>query len=265
MNSQAGWDDREYVAEYYDVVYRWLGPKDNDFFIAYSKEAGGRTLELACGTGRVLIPTALAGCSITGLDYSAAMLDVCRDKLEQQPPEVRERVNLFHSNMAGFETGEKYLLVTIPFRAFQLLLAPEEHRACLTSAQQHLEEKGKIIIDVFNSRYDRLIPDSKYAEEIGDLPETPLPGGRKIRRTNRTVAWHKMRQYNEIELAHYITEADGTERRLTQLLKMRYFFRYEMEFLLELCGFRVVELFGTYDRSPLADDSPEMIFVAEKV
>jgi len=28
-------------------------------------------LELGCGTGRVLIPTALAGCEITGLDFFA--------------------------------------------------------------------------------------------------------------------------------------------------------------------------------------------------
>jgi len=46
---------------------------------------------------------------------------------------------------------------------------------------------------------------------------------------------------------------------------MRYFFRYEMEHLLELCGFRVAELFGDYDRSPFSVDSPEMIFVSEKV
>jgi hypothetical protein len=44
----------------------------------------------------------------------------------------------------------------------------------------------------------------------------------------------------------------------------RYFFRYEVEHLLVRCGFRVVELFGNFDKSPLVDDSPEMIFVAEK-
>jgi hypothetical protein len=45
---------------------------------------------------------------------------------------------------------------------------------------------------------------------------------------------------------------------------VRYFFRYEVEHLLARCGFRVVEVFGDFDRSPLADASPEMIFVAGK-
>jgi hypothetical protein len=46
---------------------------------------------------------------------------------------------------------------------------------------------------------------------------------------------------------------------------MRYFYRYEIEHLLARAGFRIVELFGDYDQSPLANDSPEMIFVAERV
>ena len=46
---------------------------------------------------------------------------------------------------------------------------------------------------------------------------------------------------------------------------MRYFFRYEMEHLLELCGFRVTDLFGDFDGSEFTAGSPEMIFVAEKI
>ncbi len=43
---------------------------------------------------------------------------------------------------------------------------------------------------------------------------------------------------------------------------LRYFFRYEVEHLLARCGFRVEETFGDFDRSPLRDNSPEMILVA---
>jgi hypothetical protein len=43
---------------------------------------------------------------------------------------------------------------------------------------------------------------------------------------------------------------------------LRYFFRYEVEHLLARCGFLVEALYGNFDRSSLADESPEMIFVA---
>jgi hypothetical protein len=46
---------------------------------------------------------------------------------------------------------------------------------------------------------------------------------------------------------------------------LRYFFRFEVEHLLARTGFRVAELYGDFDRSPLLDDSPEMLFVAEKI
>jgi hypothetical protein len=41
-----------------------------------------------------------------------------------------------------------------------------------------------------------------------------------------------------------------------------YFFRYGVGHLLARCGFWAIEVFGDYDRSPLADGSREMIFVA---
>jgi hypothetical protein len=36
-----------------------------------------------------------------------------------------------------------------------------------------------------------------------------------------------------------------------------------VEHLLARCGFRLDALYGDFDRSPLVDTSPEMIFVAE--
>ena len=48
-------------------------------------------------------------------------------------------------------------------------------------------------------------------------------------------------------------------------VSLSLFFRYEVEHLLARCGFRIADLYGDFDRSPLGDTSPEMIFVAEKV
>jgi hypothetical protein len=45
---------------------------------------------------------------------------------------------------------------------------------------------------------------------------------------------------------------------------LRYFFRYEVEHLLGRCGFKVAAEYGDFDRTPIRDESPEMIFVAEE-
>lgn len=257
-----GYEDLEFVAEFYDPAYAHL--KDIDFYIDYSRRANGRTLELGCGTGRVLIPTAISGCEITGLDLSPYMLAKCQEKLDKEPKKVQGWVRLIEASMTDFETGETYSLVTIPFRAFQHLIPVEEQQACLECAHRHLAPGGLLILNLFHPFPPRLVHDPKYTVEIEDLPEMQLPDGRRLRRTTRTAAFHRDQQYNDVEIIYYVSHPDGRTERLVQAFPMRYFFRYEAEHLLNLCGFAVVDLFGDFDGSNFSADSPEMIFVAEK-
>jgi len=69
VSRYGGYEEYDFIAGFYDPVYENRVTRDIDFFIEYSKKASGRTLELGCGTGRILIPTAASGCEITGLDH----------------------------------------------------------------------------------------------------------------------------------------------------------------------------------------------------
>ncbi len=122
---------------------------------------------------------------------------------------------------------------------------------------------GKLVLDLFQTDPKR-INNPKYMEETEDFPEVELPDGGKFRRTHRISAFHRAEQYNDVELIFYVTYPSGKTKRLVQAFPFRYFFRYEVEHFLFRCGFKVVELFGDYDKSPLSNDSPEMIFIAEK-
>jgi len=64
---------KEYVdyAEYYDQLHDIT--YDISFYLEYAKQTGEPVLELACGTGRVVIPIAEAGIRIHGLDLSENM------------------------------------------------------------------------------------------------------------------------------------------------------------------------------------------------
>ena len=88
------YETQEFIAELYDVTYENRSLKDVDFFVEYSRKTKGRILELGCGTGRVLIPIAISGCEVTGLDISPYMLRKCREKLSELPKEVQKRVRL---------------------------------------------------------------------------------------------------------------------------------------------------------------------------
>lgn len=47
-------------------------------------------------------------------------------------------------------------------------------------------------------------------------------------------------------------------------LHLRWLYRFEVEHLLALAGFRVEHLYGWFDGDPFGDDSPEMVWVARK-
>lgn len=68
------------IARFYDYENKGY-VKDIPFYLEYAKNCGGEVLELGCGTGRILIPMAKAGITITGLDISGEMLKIARDKV----------------------------------------------------------------------------------------------------------------------------------------------------------------------------------------
>ncbi len=102
MAEAGGYEEYQFVAEYYDYVAPYRDREDVVFFVDAAIESGGPVLEVGSGTGRVLIPTARAGINIVGLDLSAHMLSVCRRNLQKEPIEVRERVELIQADMRQF-------------------------------------------------------------------------------------------------------------------------------------------------------------------
>lgn len=263
--AKAAQTTREYaaIAEYYDVTPMYAERGDIGFYLACAREAGGKILELGCGTGRILIPTAAAGHAIVGLDLSPDMLNRCQEKLRAQPPEVQARARIVEGSMTAFELGEEFHLVTLPFRVFQHLLTMDDQLACLASIRRHLVPGGRVVVDIFYPNF-AMLHDPAFTQEREEFPEIELPDGRRFRRASRVAAFRRAEQINEVEIITYVRHSDGREERLVSAFPIRYFFRYEVEHLLTRAGFRVEALYGNFDRSPLGDDSPEMIFVATK-
>jgi len=128
-----GYQSDPVVARLYDQIIPYRDRPDVDFFVDAAIQSGGSVLEVGCGTGRVLIPTAREGIPITGLDLSEHMLDICRQKLKEEPREVQDRAILIQGDMRVFSLGKTFSLVTTPFRPFQHLLTVEDQLSCLSS------------------------------------------------------------------------------------------------------------------------------------
>lgn len=259
-------DTQQYAAtaEFYDYVVPYQTRPDVTFFVEAAQASSGPVLEIGCGTGRVLIPTARAGINIFGIDLSPYMLDICERRLEQEPIEVQKCAQLDQADMRDFDLGQTFKLITIPFRPFQHLIKVEDQIACLRCVHRHLADDGRFILDLFNPSIVFLARELT-GEEQDDGPAFTMPDGRRVQRRSRVVKRDVFKQYQDVELIYYATHPDGDTERTVHAFPMRYLFRYEVEHLLARCGFEVEALYADYDQSPYGSKYPgELIFVAKK-
>ena len=264
MDSSGGYTEYSFVAEFYDEVAPYRNRPDVAFFVEMAQGSEGPVLELGCGTGRVLIPTAKAGVEIVGLNASPSMLAVCREKLALEPEDVRAKVKLVQGDMRQFAFARRFGLITMPFRPFQHLLTVADQLACLASVHRHLSDGGRLIMDIFNPSLPHLV-DERYLVESGEEPPFTMADGRWVVRRHRVASRDLLNQIIDSELIYAITYPDGREERLVHRFPMRYLFRFEAEHLLARCAFDVEAVYADYDKSPFGSRSPgELIFLARK-
>jgi len=241
----------------YDSVPLYAERKDVDFYVAEAQQVRGAVLEVGCGTGRILLPIARAGCAITGLDGSAAMLERCRGKVAGESAAVQGRVRLVQGDMRDFKLDGVFPLIIAPFRVVQHLVTVDEQLKFLARAANHLAPGGRLVFDVFNPRFDMLV--SAGGVEREDTPEQRLADGRTLRRSYRVARVRWVDQVSEAELIYYV---DG--KRYVQAFDMRWYLAAELRHLLARAGFRVREMYGDFARGPVVDGCPELIVVADR-
>lgn len=253
-------------AELYDIVYEDY-VDDIAFYVEEARQANGPCLELACGTGRVLIPVAEAGVTITGIDTAKPMLARARRKVASLPEQVRTNVTLAEGDMRTFRFDEQFALITIPFRAFLHLMQVSDQIITLRNIHRHLRPGGRLALNFFDPSLDYIVA---HSGPIGGALHTTGETYADPRSGNLLVEWatiHYARHLQRIEQYFVYDEVDPRGRvvgRLYRNLQMRYCFRWEFEHLLARCGFEVVALYGTFSRQPFLQAGQELIWIAQK-
>lgn len=264
MDLSGGYSDSGFVADIYDHVPIYKKRTDVKFYQDYARQSSGEILELGCGTGRTLIPCAETGAKITGIDMSDSMLAVCRANIAQLPEEIRARIEILKMDMRAINFERQFDLVTVPFRAFLHLNTAEDQKRCLTGICDHLKAGGRFILDIFNPSLHYLT--SRLGQEIGDEEEFEMPGYPKIKRRYQLNSVDYFNQTLDTEMTYYVTRSDGKSERLVHSFRLRYIYRFEAEYLLNKCGFKIEDIFGNYERSPYGETAypGELIIVARK-
>lgn len=248
-------------AGYYDAQMESAGGRDDiEFYAGLAGSSPGPVLELGCGTGRITIPMASAGAPVTGMDLCPQMLEVAQSKVSALPHRLRRRIRLVQGDMTRFDLGCRFSTIVTPFRPFQHLVTPEEQMACLQCVRRHLAPGGTFVLDIFDPDLG-ILTDHDRKNEFGDEPPADLPDGRTLTVRYRTAEVDTVRQVCRCEMIYLVEDPRGFRERHVQEFLMRWTYRFEAEYLLELSGFRVKKLFGGYRDEPVG--SGELVFLAE--
>jgi ubiquinone/menaquinone biosynthesis C-methylase UbiE len=244
------------IAPFYDIEHDRFN-EDLDMYRNFAELSGGKILELACGSGRILLPLAEEGHELTGVDSSEKMLEIAQQRLQEK--ELTGHCHLVKQDIRTLQLGQKYRLVIIALGSFGHITTRKDQQSTLAAIRAHLSPGATLILDISNA-------DARYME---DLSGQVLHQGTWLLQGDHYythfVSPAASSERHLLELTHFYErhQQGGPVARTITTTHLYLFERVEMELLLEQTGFVVKDVYGDYDLGSFGLESPRMICVAE--
>lgn len=245
-------DGRAEAAEYYDLANQQT--EDVEFYLRQA-EGAANVLELGCGTGRVTIPMARSVSRIVGVDQSPSMLRICRRKVRDDAI-ARDRVQLVEHDVRTLKLGERFELITAPFRVLQNIETGVERFFEVIS--EHMAPHGAAIVTTYNPRGSR--------EELMEKWSTPAEFDVWKKQDGADLIQHSVR-YGGVREDPFTLYPDQIYRRFRsgELVEekvssppMRVYYPDELVETIERAGFQVKNQWGGY-HGEVFGDGPELV------
>ncbi|KGR78852.1 class I SAM-dependent methyltransferase [Ureibacillus manganicus] len=247
--------------EYNDPI---LYDKENESYLAelpflleWASKMGGPIIDVACGTGRITIPLAKEGYKLIGVDIHKGMLEEAKSKSSNNLLQV-EWIEQDCTNM-NINTISK--LIYSVGNSFQHFLTNEAQDRFISSVYKHLDDEG---VFIFGTRFPS-------AEELLQPPTEEYWRSYIDNDTQITVDVFTLSNYDSLnQIQHYTTirkyrNLNGDLIKETKTnIRLRYVFPKEMERILFNNGFKILHLYSDWNKTPLTNDSYEMIYVCKK-
>lgn len=127
------------VAAQYDDHLRGDEAETVDFLARQAH--GGRVLELAIGTGRIGLPLAQRGLSVSGIEISEAMVA----QLRRKPGGIDIPVTI--GDFADVAVEGEFSLIFVVFNTIYNLLSQDDQVRCFENVAKHLTRDGLFVLE----------------------------------------------------------------------------------------------------------------------
>ena len=260
--------DYQDVAENYDryleVMYKTEDHYEHflEFYLDLARQYGqGGAVDIACGTGAVLLYLAENGVEVDGTDLSEAMCRVAAQKAEARGL----KLSITPADMTAFAPGRTYSLAIIARSGFMHLPDPALQRAALLNIARLLAPRGILTLNTFDP-----LP-FVQAAQMASSPEDYKFRLEYVNREGRREKIYNAITYDPVtqimrgnwkfETYDATGEVAGTRIRP---LTMRQTYRQEFRWLAELCGFEVLDVYKDYKSTPADEQPSPLIWVLRK-
>jgi len=257
---------------HYGLVAKWWaefneGGPEIEYFRRFIEDDGQPALDVACGTGRLLLPYLHAGLDVDGCDVSEDMIGLCRERAEREGLSP----TLFVQAMHELDPPRSYRTIVV-CGGFALGSNRAQDMQALERLYQHLEPGGTLILDnqvpySYGSDWCYWLKDKRTM-----LPMPwPPPGNRRrasdgaeYELRSRLVDLDPLAQRVTYEMRAAMWRDDALIAEEDRILQITVYFTNEIVLMLERAGFTSIDLRAGYsDAAPTADDD-FVVFIAQK-
>jgi SAM-dependent methyltransferase len=240
------------IADLYDVEHDQF---DDDFHFYRQMLDAGPVLEVGVGTGRLAVPLARAGLEVWGVDPSDAMIERARSRAGSFPS-----LHLIECDIRRLQVEQRFQAAMFTLNTLWHLPDSDGQLSALRAVAAHLVPAGLLLVDTSNPH----TMDDRGAAGAVRVRFRTSRDGADI--TGFSAAWDdEAAQRLTLDLWYDLAAPDGRIQRRGTQLRLRYLYRFELEMLLRLAGFRIEHVYGSYDLEAYETVSPRLILSARLV
>lgn len=238
-------------------------PGDLDLYLALADRAAGPILELCVGSGRLAVPLAAAGWSVTGVDRDPAMLARARVRATNAGREAVRRLDLIQSDILDLDPPDAdragHRLAILALNSIFLLGDRAAQAAAVRTLATQLAPGGIAVIDVWLpdaddlARYDGRVV-LEYARQDPD-------SGRLVVKTASAI--HDATSQTVMLTTIFDEGLPGQPAaRWVRTDRVRLLGADELRAMAEAAGLSIETVAGDYDLTPLGAGSERAVLVA---
>jgi len=256
---------------HYGVVARWwaefnqTGP-EIDYFRRFV-ERGQPALDVACGTGRLLLPYLRDGLDVDGCDISPDMLELCREAAASEGLSPTLHAQAMHE----LDLPRRYQTIFV-CGALGLGSTRAQDLEALRRFHDHLEPGGTFVLDNQVPYADARGWQYWLKEKRSELPEPRREprerrmgsDGAEYALSHRLLAFDPLAQQETLEMRAFMWKDGELVAEEEHRLTMTSYFRDELVLMLERAGFVDVEVRGEYNDAEPSPVDEFLVYVARR-